>query len=387
MRSETSMVPIQSGEGQRPQTAALISALSAIAALVAGVAYANHAALRPLLYVALGLALGATLLATDFGFAGGFKRAQSRDFTGLRAHLFTFAIAMVLIVPMVAAGEVLGMHIEGFARRVGIAFLLGGGLFGIGMQLAGGCASGTLYQLGGGGSKYLGTLAGFVVGSVLAASHIELWWALPSLPSITLFSLGSWPLALVIELALMALLFRFVGGPMPARRLLLGGALLALLNAATVLIAGAPWSETWAFTLWGTRIAAALGAHPETWRFFRDTHFDVSALVDRTSIMDLAIPLGAMLAAALLGRFRFERAAPRVWLAATLGGLIMGYGARLSGGCNIGSYFSTIASGDLSGWAWGIAALGGSALGVRLRPRIEGAPKSKPAQSAEMRAR
>jgi uncharacterized membrane protein YedE/YeeE len=365
----------------KPQPAALILALTGIALLFAGVVQANHAAPRAMLYVALGVALGITLLAADFGFAGGFKRALARDFTGLRAHLFTFAIAMVLIVPMVAAGSLFGIRIEGFARHVGIAFLLGGALFGIGMQLAGGCASGTLYQLGGGGSKYLGTLAGFIAGSVFAASHIEIWWALPSLPSVTLFTLGSWPLTLAIELALMALLFRLVGGAMPSRKVLAGGAMLALLNAATVLVAGSPWSETWAFTLWGTRIAAALGAHPETWRFFRDVPFDVSALVDRTSIMDLAIPLGAMLAAALLGRFRIERAAPRVWLAATLGGLLMGYGARLSGGCNIGSYFSTIASGDLSGWAWAIAALGGSYLGLRLRPRIEAT-----APSGEMRS-
>ena len=369
----------------KPQLAALLVAFLGIVSLLAGVVQANHAAPRAMLYVALGVALGITLLSADFGFARGFKRALARDFTGLRAHLFTFAIAMVLIVPMVAAGSLFGIRIEGFARHVGIAFLLGGALFGIGMQLAGGCASGTLYQLGGGGSKYLGTLAGFIAGSVLAASHIEIWWALPSLPSVTLFTLGSWPLTLAIELALMALLFRLVGGAMPSRKVLAGGAMLALLNAATVLVAGSPWSETWAFTLWGTRIAAALGAHPETWRFFRDVPFDVSALVDRTSIMDLAIPLGAMLAAALLGRFRIERAAPRVWLAATLGGLLMGYGARLSGGCNIGSYFSTIASGDLSGWAWAIAALGGSYLGLRLRPRIEG--EALTAHAAEMRAR
>ena len=386
MRSETPMAsPTEETARNKPQPAALLVALLGIALLFAGVAQANHAGPRAMLYVALGVALGVTLLSADFGFAGGFKRALARDFTGLRAHLFTFGVAMVLIVPMVAAGSLFGIRIEGFARHVGIAFLLGAALFGIGMQLAGGCASGTLYQLGGGGSKYLGTLAGFIAGSVLAAYHIEIWWTLPSLPTVTLFTLGSWPLTLAIELALMALLFRFVGGPMPARKMLVGGALLAGLNAATVLVAGSPWSETWAFTLWGTRIAAALGAHPESWRFFRDTNYDVGALVDRTSIMDLSIPLGAMLAAAFLGRFRLERAAPRVWLAATLGGLLMGYGARLSGGCNIGSYFSTIASGDLSGWAWALAALGGSALGLRLRPRIENTPPN--AQPAEMRAR
>lgn len=344
-------------------------------ALVLGLALAvftSNPSARPLLYVALGLALGATLFATDFGFAGGFKRALAGDFSGLRAHLSTIALAMVLIVPMVAAGEVFGVPVEGFTRRVGVAFAIGAGLFGVGMQLAGGCASGTLYQLGGGGTKYLGTLLGFVLGSVIAASHLELWWSLPALPPLTLFTLGPWPVTLTIELVLMLLAFVLMRGPSPTRRLLVGGALLALLNAATVLVSGQPWSETWAFTLWGARLAALFGAHPETWRFFRDAAYDVSPFVDRTSIMDLAIPLGALVASLILGRFRLERASLRVWIAASLGGLLMGYGARLSGGCNIGSYFSTLASGDLSGWAWALGALGGSWVGLRLRPHLEG---------------
>jgi hypothetical protein len=51
-----------------------------------------------------------------------------------------------------------------------------------------------------------------------------------------------------------------------------------------------------------------------------------------------------------------------------LGGLLMGYGARLSDGCNIGAYFSALASGSLSGWVWVAAAFGGSLIGLRLRP-------------------
>ena len=53
---------------------------------------------------------------------------------------------------------------------------------------------------------------------------------------------------------------------------------------------------------------------------------------------------------------------------ALLGGIAMGYGARLSNGCNIGAYFSAIAAGNLSGWAWMLLALAGSWLGVQLRP-------------------
>ncbi len=60
--------------------------------------------------------------------------------------------------------------------------------------------------------------------------------------------------------------------------------------------------------------------------------------------------------------------APRSLLAAILGGILRGYGARLAYGCNIGAYFSGIASSSLHGWLWLVAAFAGSVLGTRLRP-------------------
>jgi hypothetical protein len=58
----------------------------------------------------------------------------------------------------------------------------------------------------------------------------------------------------------------------------------------------------------------------------------------------------------------------RSLLAAVLGGLLMGYGARLAFGCNIGAFFSGVASFSLHGWLWIACALPGTWLGVRLRP-------------------
>ncbi|HCP28578.1 MAG TPA: hypothetical protein DIT96_02915, partial [Pseudomonas sp.] len=55
-------------------------------------------------------------------------------------------------------------------------------------------------------------------------------------------------------------------------------------------------------------------------------------------------------------------------IAAVIGGLLLGYGSRLAYGCNIGAYFSGIASGSLHGWLWLIAAYMGNVVGVRLRP-------------------
>ncbi|HBM27478.1 MAG TPA: hypothetical protein DDZ92_01035, partial [Halomonas sp.] len=36
--------------------------------------------------------------------------------------------------------------------------------------------------------------------------------------------------------------------------------------------------------------------------------------------------------------------------------------------CNIGAYFSGIASGSLHGWVWMVAAFAGNMAGVKLRP-------------------
>lgn len=85
--------------------------------------------------------------------------------------------------------------------------------------------------------------------------------------------------------------------------------------------------------------------------------------------MDFGIVAGATLAAALGGRFvPVTGGGPRAWAGAVLGGLLMGYGARLSDGCNIGAYFSALASGSLSAWVWVAAAFAGSAIGLRARP-------------------
>jgi uncharacterized membrane protein YedE/YeeE len=85
--------------------------------------------------------------------------------------------------------------------------------------------------------------------------------------------------------------------------------------------------------------------------------------------MDLGIVLGALLAAGLAGRFAPNLKIPLPSLvAAVIGGLLLGYGSRLAYGCNIGAYFSGIASGSLHGWLWLVAAYTGNLIGVRLRP-------------------
>ena len=55
-------------------------------------------------------------------------------------------------------------------------------------------------------------------------------------------------------------------------------------------------------------------------------------------------------------------------VAAVLGGLLLGYGARIAFGCNIGAYFGGIGSTSMHGWLWFVAAFLGSTLGTKIRP-------------------
>ena len=86
------------------------------------------------------------------------------------------------------------------------------------------------------------------------------------------------------------------------------------------------------------------------------------------AILDM-IELGAAAAAGLAGAYAPQARIPLPSLAAAaLGGLLMGVGARLATGCNIGAFFSGLASGSAHGLVWALCALAGVALGARLRP-------------------
>jgi uncharacterized membrane protein YedE/YeeE len=350
----------------------------ALAALLGAVIMQGGTTWRLLALVLTGVAIGAVLLRTTFGFAGAFRGVvERRDASGFQAHAIMLAVATALMFPLLAAGQVGGVAMTGGATQVGVGFAVGALLFGAGMQIGGGCASGTLFALGGGNARLVGTLFGFVVGSALGAWHMGFWWSLPALPAYTAQGLVGYGPAALLQLAALAVLFvvarRFSPGARGLRTLVLGGVALAVLNALVLLLSGKPWGETSAFALWGSKWAVSLGIDAHQWAYWQrpgfNTQLDKTVLLDTTSVMDGAILIGAALAAAWARVFRPSWGGGlRAWGGALLGGIAMGYGARLSNGCNIGAYFSAIAAGNLSGWAWMALALAGSWAGVQMRP-------------------
>jgi len=387
-----------------PLGARTASGINAPTSLAAAVGILGGAALigtivnpkQAALYI-LGAALGLVLYHAAFGFTSAWRVfIADRRGEGLRAQMVMLAIASTLFFPVLAAGSLFGQPVAGLVSPAGISVVFGAFIFGIGMQLGGGCASGTLYTVGGGSTRMLITLAAFIAGSAIGAAHLHWWTALPSLPRISLVEAwGPWT-ALAFQLAVFAAiaavtvvmekrrhgrlieanpsprqgLARFLRGPWP---LVAGAVALALLNFATLYLAGRPWGITSAFALWGSKIAAAIGFDVASWPYWsspaRQAELNGSVLNDITSVMDFGIVLGALLAAALAGRFSPVWRIPlRSAVAAVVGGLLLGYGARLAYGCNIGAYFSGIASGSLHGWVWLVAAFFGNILGTRIRP-------------------
>jgi uncharacterized membrane protein YedE/YeeE len=352
---------------------------------------------KQVLLLVVGAALGLTLYHAAFGFTSAWRVfIKERRGAGLRAQMVMLAVAVVLFFPALGAGTLFGSPVTGLVAPAGISVVFGAFIFGIGMQLGGGCASGTLFTVGGGNARMLITLLFFIIGSLIATHHVDWWFSLPSFPATSIVkTFGVLP-ALIASLALFALiafitvrletrrhgqleapvtseligLRRFLRGPWP---LVWGAIALALLNYATLALAGRPWGITSAFALWGAKVASGLGVDVGSWVFWQ-MPANAKALAapvweDITTVMDIGIMLGALLAAGLAGRFAPSLKIPaRSIVAAVIGGLLLGYGSRLAYGCNIGAYFSGIASGSLHGWLWLVAAYIGNVAGVRMRP-------------------
>ncbi|MCH9019117.1 MAG: YeeE/YedE family protein [Proteobacteria bacterium] len=364
------------------------------AALAAGALFLGADGWRRGVLLLVGGMLGVSLYHAAFGFTAAYRNAiVRREISGVTAQLIMLAAAMLLFAPVLAQGEIFGQRVVGAVAPVGVQVAVGSFLFALGMQLGGGCGSGTLYTVGGGSTRMLMTLAAFCAGGFWASLDMPFWRQAPGWGSISLARELGWGVALPLQLGVLAAIWfglrrwaggtdqrplwgdgftwrRLLRGPWP---LLLSAGLLAGLNWVTLVVAGHPWTITWGFTLWGAKAAAAVGWDPSTSPFwtggFTQRALDRGVLEDITSVMNIGIILGALTAAGLAGKFApVLRLPPRSLLAAAIGGLLMGYGARIAFGCNIGAFFSGVASTSLHGWLWIVCAIAGSWIGVRLRP-------------------
>lgn len=186
-------------------------ALVLIAVLVL---FANYLfALNPALSIALlfGLAFGYILQRSRFCFTAAFRDPWLSGSTALtRAVILAIALTTVgftIIKYKAFLGDLAipGAHAVG---AIGIPLIVGGVMFGIGMVIAGGCASGTLMRVGEGFQMQIISLFFFMIGSLWGVHDLPFWSTFnKNAPKIFLPDVFGWALALVIQFSALAAVY------------------------------------------------------------------------------------------------------------------------------------------------------------------------------------
>ncbi len=295
--------------------------------------------------LALGLGLGYALQRGGFCMNSAFRSLVfEKDRSLIRAWILVLVINVVGVNLLTELGVLTPM----IAPLFWPAILVGGFLFGVGMVMAGGCASGTYYRAGRGMLGSVGALIGFAVGTALLDGG-GAWIAQASLRAPTITIDGAEPT-----------LFNLLGLESAFSRWTLIGllTLVAIWYLARapkeMFVLGWGWRRTGfavgAFALAAWIISSLTGRHfglSFTQPTVSVTRFLISGDTSGISIatwMLLGVPAGAFVAAKIRGEARWALPDARTLVRQTGAGGLMGAGASIAGGCNIGHSVTGIAT-------------------------------------------
>ena len=336
-----------------------------------------------------GVLVGMAFYRSRFTFAGAWRALVARgDPRGIRAQMTIVAVAVAPCAALIAAGEFFTYELTGAVRPVTTGVFVGAALFGVGTQMGGACVSGSLLLLGGGSWLAFVGLAMFVAGATTAAAQISFWSALPGWEPFSfarewgagggvLFSLT---MAAAVAFALPKLFakrrdFASENSPDAPWSAFQGAAALGVLMVFVLILGGQPLGVVNGMTIVGGKILAATGlADLEFWDYWATfpgggEMLSAGIFAGAQNVTNAGIVLGAAVAAFLAGGWnpRFAARPALHVAAAALGGFLMGYGAQISFGCNMGGFISATVSGSLHGWLWLASALAGTAAGMPVR--------------------
>ena len=366
------------------------------------------------LFWTFGLAFGFVLQRSRFCFASAFRdifllghgRTMKGLLVGLVVATLGFALFMSKLVPNPALGI---LPPDANVLPLGWHMVVGGVLFGIGMVVAGGCVSGSIYRMGEGYVASWVSFGGIMMGLLLAAYSWNWWWdwQISSGPRIWLPTYlghaGSVILTLLglLVVYLLVLWWESRSGmvipDMPFRGseeetfaarlgdglkrifvhgwpVAIGGAVLGGLNAL-LFIAAHPWGFTGEVSRWTVGIANVLGIGPGELKGLANLPgcaMDLGGgILHHMLFLVWGMVFGSFIASLFAGEFKIRAPRQKVrYVQAIGGGTVMGYGAGIAMGCTIGSFFSAIPSLALNGWVFALCLAVGAWMGTKIIQRI-----------------
>jgi uncharacterized membrane protein YedE/YeeE len=417
-----------------------------IVVLILVIIFANTLSARDTklaLFLVTGLMLGYVFSRSRYGFAGSVRKIY---FTGngtlTKALLLMFALSIIATAGIhfgaVQKGAVAAFRAgegdvvipgSGFVQPASLATIIGGIIFGIGMIFGGCCASGTLTDAGEGEGRAWIVILFFGIGGILG-TMAEPWWGesvfkkagtLVYLPDVfgyigaVLFSLLLLLLVYIIvrkyenkrqmEGTYIEEIYEEYQKPLPKtadykffsketfhkffveRWSFKTGAVLTTLIFVFILnTTGSSWGASGPYTLWGVWLFQKLGISFTNPALQGSVEAVNNGLMNHpVSIRNIGMIFGATIFMLTSGGFKFNfKFKAKDVLFYAIGGILMGYGAKVAGGCNAGALYSGIANFSLSGWFFLIAMTIGGIIGSRLYARIF--PDARPVKVAKKQA-
>jgi uncharacterized membrane protein YedE/YeeE len=329
--------------------------------------------------LAIGLMMGWTLQRGRFCINSAYREVLFQDYTMFRAYLLAVVVATVganlfedmhwLLQSDGSGGMVAGeLYRQAF---VPWANVIGGYIFGMGIVFAGGCGSGILYRVGEGNLAYVLAVFGFFFGIVVTkfgflkpvydwmiAPERIIWLGEDTVPTLyNIIGVNKWIVIVVISIPMLYVVFQ--GKPFAKAKKGYVWSLAGLLIGIIAVLA------FWASAYWGGRARGLSFTGPVREFFlavaFGDSWFGGKVPANEamtlfgitfswSSLYVLAVPIGAYLSGKLLQEVKLK-VPPADELAKVLfGGFLMGIGAQIGGGCNIGHSLTGVSTLAVSSW-------------------------------------
>ena len=361
-----------------------------------------------------GIGYGIVIQRSKFCFAAAFrdlflfKRGELMKaiIAGLIIATIGFAIIMFVTIELDKSVDTIkdGLPANAKVNPIGLQTLIAGIIFGFGMVLSGGCATGTLWRAGEGYTVQWVALLGIVLGTIPLAA---LWGIIydhyiSGLPRIWFPNSLGWGGAILLTLFLLVLIyiliswweskaeFKFSGtierkSENPKRIIpivkekyggifyqpwpyLVGGILLGTLNVFEYVFSK-PWGVTTAISRWGGWLLEKIGLMDQSdlWAYYTQYKLlENPPHMSGSTLLVLGLIFGAFATALLAGEFKVRVPAKKIRFAqGFFGGLLMGFGARLGMGCNIGAFFTAVPSLALAAWVFAPGLAVGAWLGIK----------------------
>ena len=140
------------------------------------------------------------------------------------------------------------------------------------------------------------------------------------------------------------------------------GAIVLVIIMAVLMGSGLFWGVFGGIKLWGDYLNNAIGLGSV---LGIKTQLE-SPLMHRISLMDITLLMGAFSAALFSRQFHINHPPLLEYIWATTGGILMGIGATLAGGCTTGGFFVPLLFSSASGWAMWAGLLVGAVFGLKL---------------------